>query len=302
MWDPQISRRTALVSAGAGAAALTSIGTGAQAAPQSPSGSFMPRGNLPGWKQVIAEDFTTSLPVGSFVPSRSTYGLLDPSCRAYSAYGHRLGVYGDGPANNYGYFDARRTVSTSGSLLDIHLRYDSATRRYVSAAIVPFRPGALSNTHTYGRWSYRMRSYGATGSNWGAASLLWPDIDTDWPQSGEIDWPEGNVCNVAKGQPGGIGGWLHVKGARTGSDGQIRIPSLNAMWTYWHTFTIEWLPNSLKIYLGSSLVLSRTTGVPSTAMRWLTQTGPAGDIYGNPVPPRGSAHVQIDWVVAYDPA
>lgn len=301
MWDPRISRRTALVSAGASAAALTAIGSNAQAAPRSPSGSFMPRGNLPGWKQVIAEDFTTSLPIGSFVPNRARYGLLDPTCRAYPAYGHRLGFYGYGPINTYGYYDAGRTVSTSNSLLDIYMHYDAATRRNVCAAVFPFRPGTTSNARTYGRWSYRMRSYQATGTNWGSCSLLWPDIDAEWPQSGEIDWPEGDVRAVRPGQPGGIEGWFHIKGGNYGSDRQVHIPGLNGMWTNWHTFTIEWLPNSLKCYMNEHLVLSRTQNVPTTRMRWNTQTQPAFDHQARALKPSGSAHLQIDWVTAYDP-
>ncbi len=283
-----------------GATAVESM-VGAEAASGSPSGQAMPKGNLPGWKQVIAEDFATSIPRGGFVPGR-TYGLLAPTCSAYQAYGKRLGVYGDGPVNTYGYYDARRTLSTSGSLLDMYLHIDPTTGRRVSAAVTPFRPGRTDNAHLYGRWSYRMRSFNATGSNWACVSLLWPQKDADWPRSGEIDWPEGNVRALPAGTPGRIEGFVHPRGASTGWDGTIHIPGRNGLWTNWHTFTIEWRPNSLKVFLDKVAVMSTTARVPNTPMRWVTQSGPSNDERGRSLRPSGSAHVQIDWVVAYDPA
>ncbi|MBO1756384.1 glycoside hydrolase family 16 protein [Allobranchiibius sp. CTAmp26] len=295
-----VSRRALLGGAaaiGIGGAALR----GSAAAATVGSGVAMPLGNLPGWKQTIAEDFNTAIPLGGFVASPTTYGELAQNCAAYATYGKRLGVYGNGSANTYGYYDVSKTLSTSSSVLDTYLHVDPATSRRVSAAVFPLR-GGLQNSHTYGRWSYRMRSYNATGSGWGCATLLWPADDKAWPASGEIDWPEGDIKAQPLGMPGKINGFFHPRDATNGWEGTVQIPSLNGMWTNWHTFTIEWLPNSLKVYLGTQLVMARTSHVPSTPMRWVSQTGPNNDALGRPVLPSGSSHVQIDWVVAYDPA
>ncbi|UIJ36196.1 glycoside hydrolase family 16 protein [Allobranchiibius sp. GilTou73] len=294
-----INRRALLGgSAGLALGAAVSGAAGATSA----SGAALPVGDLPGWKQVIREDFTTAVPRGGFVASPTTYGELATTCAAYRAYGRRLGVYGNGPVNTYGYYDVSKTLSTSGSLLDMYLHHDTATNRNVSAAVFPFRAGSTTNAHLYGRWSYRMRSYNATGTNWACVSLLWPDVDSQWPMAGEIDWPEGDVRAVPSGARGNVAGFFHPRGAQSGHEGTVPIPGLNGLWTNWHTYTIEWLPNSLKCYLNNHLVLSRTTRVPSTPMRWITQSCPSNDNRGAPLRPAGSAHVQIDWVVAYDRA
>ena len=295
-----INRRALL--GGAAAVGLAGVAMNDPAsALTSASGAAMPVGNIPGWKQVIAEDFATAVPRGGFVASPTSYGSLATNCAAYPTYGKRIGVYGNGSANTYGYYDVSKTLSTSGSLLDIYLHVDPATNKRVSAAFFPLR-GGVQNSHTYGRWSYRMRSYNATGTGWGSASLLWPADDKAWPASGEIDWPEGDIRAQPVGTPGKIAGFYHPSTTLSGSPGSVGVPGLGGLWTNWHTFTIEWLPRSVKVYLNSHLVLSRTTNVPSIPMRWLTQTGPGNDSQGRPVLPSGSSHLQIDWVVAYDPA
>lgn len=262
----------------------------------------MPVGDLPGWSQVISEDFTTRLPIGSFTASDKTYGLLDEGCAAYSAYGEKLGVYGNGEANKYGYYDASRTLSTADSFLDMYLHVDGDTDRRVSASVAPFRPGTTTNAHQYGRWSFRMRSHKAMGENWGCVALLWPDNDDEWPQAGEIDWPEGDIHDVRRGKAATLGGFFHPRGASTGSDGQLPVPGMGALWSTWHTFTVEWLKDSLTLYLDNQVVLATTENVPSTMMRWNTQAGPRNDQKGRPLVPSGSGHIQIDWIVAYDPA
>lgn len=66
-----------------------------------------------------------------------------------------------------------------------------------------------------------------------------------------------------------------------------------------YTFVIEWRPNSLKVYMDTTQVFSTTTNVPEVPMVWVTQSGPGN--FDLPAP-TGSAHVQLDWVVAYDMA
>ncbi len=283
------------------AQAATSRSGHAAAAATSPSGQAMPVGNITGWKQVIAEDFATYIAVGGFVGSTTRYGELATNCAAYAAYGKRLGVYPTGAVAGGGMYSPEKTISTSGSLLDIYLHVDTALKKPVSGAFWPVRPGSDTNAHQYGRWAYRMRSYQATGVNWGCVSEMWPDDDNAWPGSGEIDWPEGNVHSATTDTTGTLKGYFHPKGSTKVDFGkqQKDIPALNGVWANWHTFIIEWLPNSFKAYMDTHLVFSTTQNVPDAVMRWVTQSGP-----NDPglAPPSGSAHVQLDWVVAYDPA
>lgn len=248
-----------------------------------------------------AQDFSTDMPIGSFLGSTSQYGLLDPKCRAYSAYGGSLGVYPTGPVSGGGLYCPERTLSVKNSVLDVYMHLDPSSGKPLSAAFSPFSEGRNTNEMTYGRWSWRMRSWQATGKNWGWVSELWPTIDAAWPQSGEIDWPEGDITGESATNPvGGLGGWYHPAGYPLSQFGQrqVRVGALNGKWSNWHTFTMEWLPGSLKLFMNQYKVLDTRSGVPNTPMRWVSQCGPNDPGYK----PSGSAHMQIDWITAYRPA
>lgn len=65
--------------------------------------------------------------------------------------------------------------------------------------------------------------------------LGWPANDNDWPtKSGEPDHIENDTRNNPK-----IGGFLHVKGAKTGSDHQVELPSNVSATDKFHVITIE---------------------------------------------------------------
>lgn len=264
------------------------------------SGQSMPSGDLAGWKQVLYEDFGADVAQGGFVSANNGSGLLNPSSRGGALYGPYLGVYDDGISNIYGRYASSKTISTKNSIIDIYCHTDGATNTPVAAAIYPFRRGSRSNGQTYGRWSYRMRITEAQGSGWGWAAMLWPENGAEWPQSGEVDWPEGNIGAVTAADPGNAQGWFHIRGASNGWEGQRPLSS-PAQISDWHTYTIEWLPNSLKIFIDGRLVGSTNQNVPTTRMRWVLQVGPGGDRTGRAVRPTGSVHVQVDWITAYDP-
>lgn len=303
------SRRAVLVGAGtvALASGLSGVACGATAATTNPSGTAMPVGNIPGWNQIIAQDFTTNVPLGGFVSANNGSGELLSTCAAYKAYGTQLGVYDNGSDNTTSYYNTSQTVSTSGSVLDIYLHVGGSPAQALAAAIFPFRPGSTSNSHLYGRWSYTLRSYDATGTNWGAVALLWP-TDNE-PISGkperEMDWPEGNVQAVPPGAAGTLRGFFHPADPKGLGLQQSVLNGPSGLWTNWHVFTIEWLPNSLKFfwngkqYGSTENPWSFTQNVPDIAMKWDLQTGSAD---ASAPAPTGTAHVQLDWVVAYDPA
>ena len=77
----------------------------------SPSGENLPLGNLPGWTQVFADDFTTNIPVGSFP----------------SAVSDRWWAYNDGTpdTSGHGRYYPTRVISSHDGLMDFHLRTES---------------------------------------------------------------------------------------------------------------------------------------------------------------------------------
>ena len=253
------------------------------------SGQAMPRGDLKGWTQVIAEDFDTDVPLGGFVATEN--GILASTCSGYPAYGDRFGVYWDGPSGDGGLYRADRTLSATKSLLDIHVHHDASLKKLMCAAFFPFRPGTTSNLRTYGRWSYRMRSYGATAPGITSVSLLFPELQSQWPESGEMDWPESDVSGM-------LGGNNHPAGFQDNPSDEI--PTGARLWSDWHTFTIDWRKDSLTYFVDDVATLTTTQHVPDEPLKWDTQCAPTAGFRGELLV-GVSAHIQLDWVVAYDP-
>ncbi|MFN2538351.1 MAG: glycoside hydrolase family 16 protein [Mycobacteriales bacterium] len=118
-------------------------------------GGAMPVGNLRGWKQVLAEDFTrTTLPRG-------------------------WGKYAGQPGGNpHGWWDPSH-VAVRGK--DLHLVGDWQHGRFVTGGLM------AAYTAAYGKYEVRLKVSRAPGVAY--ALLLWP-ADGDWPGGGEIDFAE----------------------------------------------------------------------------------------------------------------
>jgi len=268
------ARRLADVSAAttsrraATAAARAAVLAGVPAPPPGPVSTSsvgaitMPKGNLPGLRQVFADDFATTTARGAFLKT----------------YSSRWSAYGPGwkDTSGHGVYDGNRTLSTGGGLLDIYLHTEGSTH-YVAA------PTPKMPKMTYGRYSIRFQADSLPGYK--AAWLLWPDDDV-WPAHGEIDFPEGDLNS-------NFSAFSHY--ARSGG-GQAPF-TLSATFGRWHTATIDWLPGKVVFYLDGRVVGTNTRSVPSTPMHWVLQTetalratAPASNVAG---------HVRIDWITAY---
>ena len=244
-------------------------GSISQPAPVSPSGELMPVGDLPGWRQVFADDFTTDVPVGQF-PGQ--------------VYGNKFTVYPDGTPDtagqsggSSGYYPSK-VVSVSNGILNLYLHTENGVK--MAAAILPVLPG----NHLYGKYTIRFRSDAVQGFK--VAWLLWPDSE-NWPQDGEIDFPEGNLSET-------IGAYMHHQNGTFGSDQDAYASQ--ATFTSWHTTSIEWTPTQVKFILDGNVIGTSTSRIPSTPMHWVIQTKsclvdcPSNATDGN---------VQIDWLTAY---
>lgn len=122
---------------------------------RAPSGAI-PLGDRPGWRQVLAQDFTGSrLPAG-------------------------WGTYAGRPGGNpHGWWDGAH-VALRGQ--DLHLVGDWQDGTYTTGGLMASRWCG-----TYGRYDVRFRVSKAPGVAY--ALLLWP-ADGDWPAGGEIDFAE----------------------------------------------------------------------------------------------------------------
>jgi hypothetical protein len=249
--------------------------TAPSAAARDPSGETMPVGNLPGWRQVFADDFRTAVPLGRF-----------PAAVAQRWWAYPTSYH---DTSNHGTYDPGRTTRVSGGLLRIHLH--TAGGRARVAAPVPRIPGTQAHGNgspgglRYGRYSVRFRSDPVPGYK--TAWLLWPDSGR-WPADGEIDFPEGNLDAT-------ISGYVHRVGGRSGGD-QAAFRA-GATYGRWHTATTEWTPGLVRFFLDHRLVGATTSRVPSTPMHWVLQTETR--LSGGAPPPSAAGDVLVDWVTAY---
>lgn len=232
------------------------------------SSSSMPVGDLPGWRQVFADDFDQDVPLGSFPGS---------------AYRSRwIGYEGLPDTSGAGRYSNDRVVSVSDGIMDMYLRTEDGVP--LVAAPSPLVDGKWGG-QTYGRYSVRFRADAVEGYK--TAWLLWPDSDK-WAH-GEVDFPEGPLdgsmyaANLCVGQPGTF----------CYKSGDL------ATFTEWHVATIEWTPRAVTFYLDGREVGS-SDSVPRGPMHWVLQTETD---HGRP-PASSAGHVQVDWVTiyTYDPA
>ncbi|MDN4643034.1 glycoside hydrolase family 16 protein [Arthrobacter sp. PsM3] len=232
----------------------------------------MPVGDLPGWKQTGAQDFTTPARMGQV---GEVYG---PDMRGY----HDLE-----DTSGEGRYTPDSVLSVKSGKLDYYLHSKNGTPRV--ASVVPFGYAG----QTYGRYSIRFRSDKLPGYK--IAFMLWPSSD-DWIE-GEIDWPEGEL----------IGKMYGVSAIKDSTlKGPARFDPSTRYYsrtdaTDWHVATTEWTPGKVKWFWDGELVgeTSISEGVPNTNMRVTLQaeTKDGADSFSPDT--ETSGHLEIDWVVQY---
>lgn len=243
-----------------------------------PSGVAMPTANLAGWRHLFADDFTKDAALGSWA------NVCSPDDDVYTgAQGQKWKTYPNCYLDTYQKrpYRPEAVLSVGSGMLDFHLhRVDGVP---AGANPSPVIAGG-SQYQTYGRYSARMRVRIESGdmSEYHVAWLLWPQSE-QWPQDGEIDFPEGGLNGTAKG-------YHHHAGPVGCGNGCVEAArDIGARFTDWHTYTIEWSPGRLRMLLDDEVVLDTTANVPSGPMRWQLQTETNGN--GN-----SSGHLQVDWV------
>jgi hypothetical protein len=227
-----------------------------------PPHNGMPRGDLPGWKQVFADDFTTDAPAGTF---GSVYKNKFTGYHGF-ADSHKAGTYN------------RDILSVKNGVLDMFLHKKNGRPQVAAPAPIVTTPW---EGQTYGKFSVRFKSEALSGYK--TAWLLWPDSN-NWSE-GEIDFPEG-------GLNGKMWAFNHCVGN----------PSKNCSWvdtqttyTDWHTASVEWTPTRVTFVLDGQVVGNDTKNIPTKPLHWVLQTETSSS---TPNITR-DGHLQIDWVTVY---
>jgi hypothetical protein len=244
--------------------------TGSTGSPSSdvPSAdASLPIGDLPGWRQLLAEDFSTDVPEGDF-PGR--------------AYRDRWAGY-DGFDDSSGSFryETADVASVHDGVLDLRTRTEGSTAMGAGVAAQVNGDGTWGG-RAYGRYSVRFRA--DPGAGWGAAFLLWSDTDT-WTD-GEIDFAEGLTTATT------VDAHNHALVDPAQNALSVYTP---ATWDSWHVATVEWTPDAVRFHLDGHLT-GTSTQVPTRPLHLVLQT-----VTDKRVPPADStAHVLVDWVAAYE--
>lgn len=231
----------------------------------------MPAGDLPGWKQIFAEDFTRPAALGAFSSTYSNIG----------SYPYPWTDTSRNSRSNPGYYHTDKTVSVVNGTLSANLHYDATLGRHLVAALTPKLP-----TTTYGRYSIRLRADSIPGYK--IAPLLWPDSGV-WPNDGEVDFPEGDLNG------GKLAAFSHYALASGGQD----YFSTGVTHTSWHVYETAWSPGKIEFFVDGKSIGVSAKNVPSKAMHWVLQFETNT---GSTAPPTSAAgNVQVDWIKAYQP-
>jgi beta-glucanase (GH16 family) len=234
-----------------------------------PSGVPIPVGNIPGWREVFADDFTGS--------------TLDSQWTSY------WGVPGGDPG---GFFDPTHVTVSGGELVISAYKdpsddaWDAGPNTYVTGGI----SSSPSFAQTYGKYLVRFKF--GVGVGIAHAILLWPKSNT-WPP--EIDFSEDNGSNRQTTYA-----TLHY-----GSNNTQVQRSVAVNLTHWHTLGVEWTPGRLVYTLdGTDWATVTNANVPATPMNLdlQTQSWPCGTSTWEQCPNETTpsrVNLFVDWVVAY---
>lgn len=249
------------------------------AVPPQPSGIAMPVGDLPGWRQVFADDFNADVPLGAFP----------------NIVNARWAAYPDGwlDTSRHGTYSPARVLEVSGGCLRWHIH--AADGAFYVATPMPrlFTSGPPAVPYDryvagqlYGRYAVCCRSDSLAGYK--TAFMLWPD-STIWPRDGEIDYPESNLDATR------VGAYMHRQegSGPTDQDAYGMVCDRSG----WHVYVLEWRKDSLAFILDGVAIGQSTVRVPNTPMHWNLQTETA---LSGPLPDVATAGVlEVDWVAAW---
>jgi hypothetical protein len=136
-----------------------------QLTPSSPSGQAMPIGDLPGWKQIFAEDFTVNAPTGSWGASCATDP--DPANKIVytGANGTQWRTYPDCYTDTYQHrpYRSDQVLSVHDGVLDFYLHNVNGQPAGANPSPV-INAATASQYQTYGRYTVRFKTTTTPGT------------------------------------------------------------------------------------------------------------------------------------------
>ncbi|MFE0101201.1 glycosyl hydrolase family 16 [Streptomyces sp. NPDC059009] len=293
-------KRTPLIITASGAALVAALLL-APGADGAPSPNAMPKGDLPGWKQIYADNFNSAVnapvPVGSF--SGCDHYADTPRAYCSGLSGHwrdtlwaypsgwsdtaRSGADGNGGAPFGGTYEPQRTVSIGKGYdgtgtLKVSMYRPASGGSNVVAAVVPRKCMDLRD----GRYSARVKVTRADSgfkSAWlryeGRAELDYPEVD---------DYRGTNVAAFSHG---------------SGSEWSVQTP---AYMTTAHTYTWERRGSTVTVYLDGRRLRSGGTSLTTSSWVWQNESRIIGDRSkrnsGYAVP-GAKAVLEVTWATCY---
>lgn len=250
-----------------------------RAQPSAPSGQDMPLGDLDGWRQVFADDFTVDAPKGSWGSEcdweRVAYQGENQAPGASSQQSQWRSYprcFRDGQQRPY---RADEVLSVHDGMLVFDLK--PVDGQSAGASPSPLVTGS-SQYQTYGRYDIRMRVTNPDMADYQTSFMLWPQNDADYLNSASV-YPRGSLADDSAYA-------LHYQ-----SSGNEAF-SAPVDKTEWHTYTQEWGPDFRAYYVDGELIGRVTSNVWDGPERWQFQLETSGN--------EGSqGRVEIDWVTAY---
>jgi hypothetical protein len=257
-----------------------------------PSGQAMPTGSLTGWKQIFADDFTGTVPVGAFSDCNHNTDTPQAYCgglKNYGSYYANWWAYPSGwddtseecikkengcPDTSLkipigGVYSPEKAVSVSNGAMHINM-YRPASGSNVVASVVPRK----CMNQEYGRYVERFKVVHAD-PGFKSAHLFYED-------NYEMDYPENDYGDT-------ISAYTHP--------GEQNF-NTNVTWTAgWHTTAIEWTSSSIKYYMDGKLVGTATKSIPHIKMTWVLQN--ESSILGPYAKAGASSQLDEDWVACY---
>jgi beta-glucanase (GH16 family) len=187
-------------------------------------------------------------------------------------------IYAEGNLdNNYAcYRDDPSVVSVSGGALHLTLLVSPIAVACLGSTLKPtvFVAGSVSTYHLfsqqYGRFEARMRNTATRQPGLHEAFWLWPDdrqpSTVPWPEAGEID-----VAETYSSYPDYAVPYLHY----TANDNGGPVQGLNtnlfcpAQRGDWNTYTVEWSPTRIEVFINGRSCLVNTSGDPAFKKKYI---------------------------------
>lgn len=258
--------------------------------PGGPSGEMMPVGDLPGWKQVLTEDFNKPIAGGTSFQSQFMSQYSNAFTRIYSDREKDTAGKTEGKPSVY---MPSRVMSVSNGVLIKNVHTENGVPM-AGGLFVKTNPADKDGAQLYGKYTIRFRVYQNNSTSlkgFKMAWLLWPKSQA-WPRDGEIDFPEGDFGDR-------IFAAHHRQNGTDGNDQDLFFSSTRFDDGKWHTASTEWLPDRVTFILDGKVLGQVTKRIPNTPMFWVIQTE---SCLSTACPnPAANGNVEIDWIAAYKP-